>query len=271
MGPDRGNRRGHAPPDVLQLVAHPLRWRLLEELGRTDRRVSELTDRLGAPQSLVSYHLGRLRRLGLVTARRSSKDARDVYYGVELTRCGDLLSAAGAALHPGLRLMVSTAAPSVAGRGGVSAIRVLFVCTGNSGRSPMAEALTTHVSGGAITTASAGSHPKTLHPNAVRVMAERGIDIAGRRSKHLDAFAGQHFDYVVTLCDRVREICPTFAGQHEPIHWSIADPAREGDSDEATYPAFQRVASELTTRIGFLLHRVSALNNQPKEGKCLTK
>jgi protein-tyrosine-phosphatase/DNA-binding transcriptional ArsR family regulator len=252
MGPV--GRRSHSPPDVLQLAAHPLRWRLLEELGRTDRRVGELTDRLGAEQSLVSYHLGRLRGQGLVRARRSSKDARDVYYGIDLARCGELFSAAGAALHPGLRLVPPADLPPI---GGAPSVRILFVCTGNSGRSPMAEALATHLSAGLIATESAGSHPKAVHPNAVRVMRERGIDIEGRRSKHLDEFGGRHFDYVVTVCDRVREICPSFPGPHEPIHWSIADPARDGDSDEQTYPAFERVAAELTTRIGFLLKRVS--------------
>ena len=258
----RTRLRGQPPPDVLQLAAHPLRWRLLEELGRTDRRVGELTDRLGSTQSLVSYHLGRLRRLGLVTARRSSLDSRDVYYGMDVARCSDLLSAVGAALHPGLQFLTSTDRPPLE-RG--RATRVLFVCTGNSGRSPMAEALTTRLSDGAIATASAGSHPKPVHPNAVRVMRERGIDIAGRRSKHLDEFTGEHFDYVVTLCDRAREICPRFIGQHEPIHWSIADPARAGDSDDETYPAFHRVAAELTTRIGYLMHRISNDTIEVKE------
>ena len=258
----RTRLHGQPPPDVLQLAAHPLRWRLLEELGRTDRRVGELTDRLSSTQSLVSYHLGRLRSLGLVTARRSSLDSRDVYYGMDVARCRDLLSAVGAALHPGLLLMASTDLPRFDGG---RAPRVLFVCTGNSGRSPMAEVLTARLSNGEIATASAGSHPKAVHPNAVRVMRERGIDIAGRQSKHVDEFAGQHFDYVVTLCDRVREICPTFVGQHEPIHWSIADPARAGESDEQTYPAFHRVAAELTTRIGYLMHRVSHNNNEAKE------
>ena len=87
---------------------------------------------------------------------------------------------------------------------------MLFLCTGNSARSQIAEALAEQLSGGAVSAASAGSHPKPLHPNAVRVMRERGIDLAGRRSKHLGEFAGQRFDYVISLCDRVREVCPEF-------------------------------------------------------------
>ena len=87
-------------------------------------------------------------------------------------------------------------------------------------------------------------------------MAERGIDISDRRSKHLDEFAGQRFDCVVSLCDRVREVCPEFPGHPDMFHWSVPDPARDGDSDEQTYPAFERTAGELATRIGFLLELI---------------
>src|SRR5438477_3551299 len=93
-----------APPQFLQLAGHPLRWRLLSELARSDRVVSELTGLVGEPQNLVSYHLGKLREGRLVSARRSSADRRDTYYGLDLARIGALLSATGGALHPGLRL-----------------------------------------------------------------------------------------------------------------------------------------------------------------------
>jgi protein-tyrosine-phosphatase len=129
---------------------------------------------------------------------------------------------------------------------------VLFLCTGNSARSQMAEALLGQLAGGAVEAASAGSRPKPLHPEAVRVMREHGIDISGRRSKHLEEFAGQRFGYVITLCDRVREVCPEFPGHPQLIHWSIADPAGEADLGAA----FRRVAAELRTRIGFLLARI---------------
>jgi TonB family protein len=100
---------------------------------------------------------------------------------------------------------------------------------------------------------SAGSRPKPLHPHARRVMRERGIDLAGQRSKHLGVFADTRFHWVITLCDRVREVCPEFPGGPEAIHWSIPDPAATDEDDEATYPAFQQTAAELETRIGFLL------------------
>jgi len=246
--------RDSAPPGFLRLAGHPLRWRLLSELACSDRQVRELCGRLGQAQSLVSYHLGRLRAGGLVSARRSSADGRDAYYSLDLARCSELLAAAGAALHPALIPVPSWRAPLAPSA--VLPVRVLFLCTGNGARSQMAEALLEQATGGRVHVFSAGSHPKRVHVNAVRAMSERGIDISGRRAKHLDEFAGQRFDYVITLCDRVREICPEFPGRHELVHWSIADPGRvEGTAGE-TYPVFETVAAGLSVRIGFFLHRI---------------
>jgi ArsR family transcriptional regulator, arsenate/arsenite/antimonite-responsive transcriptional repressor / arsenate reductase (thioredoxin) len=244
-------RRDTAPPQFLRLAGHPLRWLLLSELARSDRRVRELKALLGQPQNLVSYHLARLRAAGLVAVRRSSADRRDVYYSIDLARCGELLTATGTALHPGLRLI-----PPPLGEIR-SPARVLFLCTGNSARSQMAQAILEQMAGGTVTAASAGSHPKPLHPNAIRVMREDGIDIAGRQARHLSVFAGQRFDYVISLCDRLREICPEFPGSGEVIHWSIPDPGAGGDGDADTYPAFRAVAADLRSRIGFLLARIS--------------
>jgi ArsR family transcriptional regulator, arsenate/arsenite/antimonite-responsive transcriptional repressor / arsenate reductase (thioredoxin) len=235
-----------APPEFLRLAAHPLRWQLLTELARSDRRVHELTALLGKPQNLVSYHLGLLRSASLITARRSAADGRDTYYFVDLDHIGDLMADSGAALHPGLRL-TAPAPPAPFGS-------VLFLCTGNSSRSQMAEALVRHRTAGAVRAASAGSNPKPVHPSAIAVMGEHGIDLTGARSKHLSEFAGRRFDYVITLCDRVREVCPEFPGHPQPVHWSVPDPAREPSG----YSAFQRTATELTGRTGFLLHRLTS-------------
>jgi protein-tyrosine-phosphatase/DNA-binding transcriptional ArsR family regulator len=235
----------NTPPAFLRLAGHPLRWRLLSELAHSDRQVSELTQILGQPQNLVSYHLGQLRTARLVSARRSSADGRDAYYRLELTRCRELLGSAGGSLHPGLRLVPAMIEP---GAGADRSVRVLFLCTGNSARSQMAEGLLQHLSRGTIEAQSAGSHPKVLHPQAVRVMRRRGIDLRGRRAKHLQEFATQHFDFVITLCDRVREVCPEFPGHPRSIHWSIADPAPSGAA------AFERTAVELEWRISFLIH-----------------
>jgi protein-tyrosine-phosphatase len=84
-------------------------------------------------------------------------------------------------------------------------------------------------------------------------MKKRGIDISGNRTKHVDEFVAQRFDVVITLCDRVREVCPEFPSHPDLVHWSIPDPALEGPNDRATLPAFERLATELETRIGFLL------------------
>ncbi len=246
-----GVRRDAAPPEFLRLAGHPVRWLLLSELARGDRQVRELKALLGQQQSLVSYHLGRLRAGGLVAVRRSSADRRDVYYSIDLSRCRELLSAAGTALHPGLRLIPPPRAPI---RGPA---RVLFLCTGNSARSQLAQAIAEQMAGDEVTAVSAGSNPRPLHPNAIRVMREEGMDISGRQPKHLGVFAGQRFDYVISLCDRLREICPEFPGAAEVIHWSIPDPGAGGGSDAGTYPAFRAVAAELRTRIGFLLARIS--------------
>ena len=177
------------------------------ELGQSDRRVGELVQLIGKPQNLVSYHLAALRRAGIVRARRSLADGRDVYYRADLLRCRDLLGEAGLSLHPALAL--APAPPEEVERRRARP-RVLFLCTGNSARSQIAEALMEHRSAGTVEARSAGSHPKVLHPFAVRVMAERGVDIAGRPTKSVTRFARSRFDRVITLCDKVREICPEF-------------------------------------------------------------
>ena len=244
-----------SPPGFLRLAGHPLRWRLLGELARSDRRVGELCALAGRRQSLVSYHLRQLRDAGLVSLRRSAADGRDTYYVLDLARCGELLSSAGVALHPGL---ATTPRPPVVREHAARSARVLFLCTGNSARSQIAEALAKRLSGGAVSAASAGSKPKPLHPNAVRVMRERGIDLDGHRSKHLDEFAAESFDYVISLCDRLRETCPEFPGGPELIHWSVPDPAREPGTDAETLTAFGRTADELAVRIPFLLDRIAS-------------
>jgi protein-tyrosine-phosphatase/DNA-binding transcriptional ArsR family regulator len=232
------------PPQFVRLVAHPLRWRLLNVLAGGDRRVRELTDLVGEPQSLISYHLGQLRSGGLVRTRRSSADGRDSYYTLDLSRCREELQLTGGALHPGLRLVPAPPASGPSRR----RWRVLFLCTGNSARSQVAEALLVQMSAGTVDAASAGSDPKPLHPYAVRAMARRGIDISANRTKHVDELASGRFDVVITLCDRVREVCPDFPSHPQLAHWSIPDPTLEGQ-----YAAFERTTVELETRIRFLL------------------
>jgi protein-tyrosine-phosphatase len=123
----------------------------------------------------------------------------------------------------------------------------------------MAEALAAARSEGRVEAVSAGSHPKPLHASTVRVMRERGLDMGSRRSKHLSLCAAQRFDYVVTLCDKVREICPEFPGHPGYLHWSIPDPAAAGGDNEATVGAFRETAAEIETRVAYLLAGLGAL------------
>jgi protein-tyrosine-phosphatase/DNA-binding transcriptional ArsR family regulator len=231
-------------PQLMQMASHPVRWALLTELAAGDHRVRELAVAVDEPQNLVSYHLRLLRSAGLIDARRSNFDARDSYYHLNLTRCAAEFATAASALHPALAA-ASTAQPP--------ALRsVLFLCSGNSARSPMAEALLREKGGGRIRAASAGSHPKPrLHPNAVRIMRDLyGIDLRGTRPQPLAAVTRRRFDCVITLCDKVREYADDH-GVATAMHWSLPDPSAA--TGRASYPEFRRVATELNNRIEFLL------------------
>jgi protein-tyrosine-phosphatase/DNA-binding transcriptional ArsR family regulator len=254
-----------APPTFVRLAGHPLRWRLLSELAGSDYRVRELVARVDQPQNLVSYHLRLLRDGGFVAATRSSFDGRDSYYHLDLDRFARALVESGAALHPALAGAAGRPAAPPPDHQWSRYTGVLFVCTGNSARSPMAEALLRHHTAGRVAVASAGTRPKPqIHANTVRVLREEfGIDIAGQRPRHLDAVAGRTtFSHVVTLCDRAREACPEFPHHPRHIHWSIPDPAAGGQTDEASYPEFKRIATDIDTRIRYLL---PVLARQQKE------
>jgi protein-tyrosine-phosphatase/DNA-binding transcriptional ArsR family regulator len=228
---------GQAPPAFVRLAAHPLRWQLLTALAGGDLRVRELVALVDQPQNLVSYHLRLLRDGGLVTATRSTFDGRDTYYHLDLDRCAGALTATGAALHPALR-----GEPAPVPRG----MTVLFVCTGNSARSPIAEALLRHHTAGRVQVTSSGTRPKPeLRPDTGRVLRETfGIDITGQRPRHLDAVAHTRFDHVITLCDKAREALPDFDHARR-THWSIPDPT--------DYPHFQHTAAAIDTRIRCLV------------------
>jgi arsenate reductase len=123
--------------------------------------------------------------------------------------------------------------------------RVLILCTGNSARSQMAEGLLRHDAGDRFTVESAGTKPSTVRPEAITVMKEVGIDITSHRSKHVDEFAGQDFNYVLTVCDNAKENCPVFFGRATRLHHSIADPAAVEGSEEERLAEFRRVRDEL--------------------------
>lgn len=234
------------PPEFVRLAANPLRWRLLTELAGSDYRVRDLMTLLDQPQNLVSYHLRLLRDGGLVTATRSTFDGRDTYYHLDLDRCAHALADTGTALHPAL-----TGRPTAPRRS--QQIAVLFVCTGNSARSPIAEALLRHHTADRVRVASAGTRPKpALHPDTVRVLHDEfGIVVGGGRTRDLDTVAHRHFDHVITLCDKAREACPEFDTDPRRAHWSIPEPVG--------YRAFRRTAADIDTRVR---HLVPALANR---------
>lgn len=127
--------------------------------------------------------------------------------------------------------------------------RVLILCTGNSARSQMAEGLLRHDGGQQFEVLSAGTKPSHVRPEAIKVMGELGIDISGHRSKSVDEFAGQEFDYVITVCDSVKEQCPIFPGKTKRIHWSFDDPASAEGDEDARHAVFRRVRDEIRERL----------------------
>jgi arsenate reductase (thioredoxin) len=123
--------------------------------------------------------------------------------------------------------------------------RVLVLCTGNSARSQMAEGLLRELGGDRLEVYSAGTNPSTVNPLAIEVMRERGIDISSHRSKHLEEFLGQPFDYVLTVCDKAAENCPIFPGQARRTHWSFPDPAAVSGTRDEQFAFFRRVRDDI--------------------------
>jgi arsenate reductase len=128
-------------------------------------------------------------------------------------------------------------------------IRVLFICTGNSARSQIAEAVLARLGGADFEVHSAGTDPKGVNPFTVRVLADAGIDWSTARSKSIDEFLGQRFDYVITVCDRARAVCPTFPGDGETLHWGLEDPADQEGSEAVRLGSFRRTYAEVNQRV----------------------
>ena len=128
-------------------------------------------------------------------------------------------------------------------------IRVLFVCTGNSARSIMAEALLRRHGGDRFEVHSAGTDPRGVNPLTLRVLADAGIDASWARSKSVNEFLGQRFDYVITVCDQARQVCPVFPGVHESLHWGYEDPAEATGTEEERLRVFNRVFIAMGERV----------------------
>ncbi len=127
--------------------------------------------------------------------------------------------------------------------------RVLILCTGNSARSQMAEGLLRHLAGGRYEVFSAGTHPSLVRTEAIAAMRELGIDISGHRSKSVDEFRLQAFDYVITVCDNARESCSVFPGNARRIHWNFEDPAAAVGDQAVKLEAFRRIRDQIADRL----------------------
>ena len=127
--------------------------------------------------------------------------------------------------------------------------RVLILCTGNSARSQMAEGMLRQMAGDRFEVSSAGVSPTSVRSEAIEAMRELDIDISSQRSKSIDAFTGQSFDYVITVCDNANEQCPIFPPGTERIHWSFDDPAEASGDDNSRLSAFSRVRDEIRERL----------------------
>lgn len=240
------------PPEFIKLLANDVRWGLLKALTTSDHQVNELVTLLDQPMNLVSYHLKKMRDDALVTTRRSEADGRDIYYSLDLDRLREMFLEAGNALHPSL------GQPSFLRAGARMRLRrILFVCTHNSARSQMAEGLMRHLSGGSLFVRSAGSQPTHIHPEAIRTMDAFGIDIRDQTVHHLSDYAAEPFDYVVTVCDNAREVCPTFPGGGVHLHWGFPDPAAVRE-ETLRAEAFRATASRLKSRIEYFLSGLTA-------------
>jgi ArsR family transcriptional regulator, arsenate/arsenite/antimonite-responsive transcriptional repressor / arsenate reductase (thioredoxin) len=251
-------------PPVLGVLAHDLRWTIVSLLVPGDLRTSEIVTRTGQAPSLVSYHLARLRDAGVVSVRRSTADGRDSYHALDLDAIGGAVTGMASQIHPGLLAAAASRAAEVGAAEHRAAedwasedraaeptgppARVLFICSGNSARSPMAEGWLNHLGGGQVTARSAGISPGSLHPLAVAAMAEQGVDISGHRPTHVSELAADGFTRVITLCDKARENCGEL--RTASVHWSIPNPAQAHPPD---LDAFRLTTRELRTRIRYLL------------------
>jgi protein-tyrosine-phosphatase len=230
-------------PQVLHMLAHPLRWQLVKALTQSDRRVQEMVEHLHQPYNLVSYHLKLLHDADFVGQRKSDADGRDSYYHLNLEKLQTEYQAAGLAISRNWNWKIFP--PKQAFQ---PPLRVLFLCTHNSARSQMAEGLLRHLGGDNYFVTSAGSQPHPVDPDAIRAMSQIGIDISQQRSRHLDEVKDQAFDVAITVCDRVREECLNYNFCQSNMHWSIADPSRILEPMKRQQ-AFTATAQELELRI----------------------
>ena len=250
-----------------RLLADETRLRIVKLLSLSDLRAGEIGDAVRLPSNVVSYHLKQLSAVGLLRDHRSTADARDVYYHLDVDRLMLLYAAGGDSLYPGMAGASGATSGHTHAEAESLPLRVLFLCTHNSARSQLAEGILRKMGGEQVEAFSAGSEPTEVAPDTINALRNLGIDPTTFSAKALATFTGQRFDYIITVCDRVRDMCPVFPGDPVQIHWSFADPSLITDSEQR-YRAFREVAVELQTRIRYLLllpHPATGQRLRPRE------
>ncbi|MBC8163808.1 MAG: protein tyrosine phosphatase [Roseiflexaceae bacterium] len=236
-----------APLATITLLANGLRWNILKTLAQSDMPLGALSDALGFPPDVLRAALVPLREAGLILERQSDTGADEIFLRTDLQRLRDLYMTAGADMHPAVVDATIDLEPPSEQRP-----RILFLCTRNSARSQIAEALLRTLSKGTIDVMSAGAQPGDVHPMTKQVLAPY-TDVEQLRAKPVSTFTGQAFDYVITVCDKAREVCPTFPGATQMLHWSTPDPVAVEGTIATKQRAFNATITELTNRIRYLL------------------
>ncbi|HOK95713.1 MAG TPA: metalloregulator ArsR/SmtB family transcription factor [Anaerohalosphaeraceae bacterium] len=238
---------------ILKVLADPIRLRLMTLLAQSGQLcVCQLVDALNEPQFKISRHLGELRKARLVTAQRQGtwmhyrlSPAATMFEQSLHNFFRDYLKDHPQAQQDLKRLGESNCRVPQKGK---NKLKILFLCTGNSCRSQMAEGWARHLKGDILEPYSAGIETHGLNPCAVKVMAEAGVDISQHRSKHLNELAGMDFDYVITVCDNARESCPLFSGKAKSIHINFEDPprlAKDAKTEEDALNCYRRIRDEI--------------------------
>jgi protein-tyrosine-phosphatase len=234
------------PPSLVTLLADPTVWGIIVHLAQSDAHQNELAQALHQSPEEITTKAALLYEMKLVGTRQSDSNPNRIFYRLDLAALRDAWNAAGTAIHPfvgGVEDNLESLRPK---------LRVLFLCTHNSARSQMAEAMLRHFSKGKVLVYSAGSVATQIHPLAIETMAQAGIDMSNQRSKHMDEFKDEHVDYVITVCDQQHETCPVFPGTPQRLHWSFADPSAE-TTEDARRQAFKSVANQMRNLIRYFL------------------
>ncbi len=242
------------PTDILKALANVTRWEIVTYLAWGDHRVQEIIQHVQESQNVVSFHLKQLREIGVLSEHRSTADARDIYYHLELETLRHLYLMTGMLIHPSILANYSSFTSQF-----TKPLRILFLCSKNSARSQMAEGWLRYLSHEQIEVFSAGTTPTTLHPMAIEVMEELGVNIRPHWAKPIDHIRDLTFDEIITVCDRAREYDQGFPVASRLRHWSLPDPVECTDS--LRRQAFVETALELRTRTKLLLHQLYAIDH----------